>query len=376
MASRFFRPSRLIAVALVIAAAAWIISGHLGDRSRDTTPAATPAENAQAPIPVQRVSVATAVREQHTRTIVLSCVTQADHRAQATARGAGTIVDLSVSRGSHVTSNEVIATISDEGRASAVVQAQALLDQRQSEYDSNKRLIDTGVSPRNDLASLDAAVKAAQAALAAAQAEADRSLVRAPIEGIVNSVPMQIGQAVQAGAEVAEVVDPDPMLAVGNVSEARRSELKVGQDAEVRLIDGTKVEGLVDFVSLSADTATRTYPVEVKFANPTANVPDGVTCEMTVTLTPIDATPVPRSALIFSDDGHLGVRVADSDNKVKFMPIDVVEDGLDNLWVTGLPDAARVIVVGQDFVKDGDPVEAVAASASNASATTPAVPPT
>ena len=372
MASRFFRPSRLIAVALVAAAAVWIVSGHLGQRSETAAPA-TPAETAEAPIPVQKVSVATAVREQHTRTSVLSCVTQADHRAQATARGAGTIVDLSVTRGSHVTSNQVIATISDEGRASAVAQAQALLDQRQSEYDSNKRLIDTGVSPRNDLASLDAAVKAAQAALAAAQAEADRSLVRAPIEGIVNSVPMQIGQAVQAGAEVAEVVDPDPMLAVGNVSEARRSSLKAGQTAEVRLIDGTKVEGIVDFVSLSADTATRTYPVEVKFANPSASVPDGVTCEMTVTLQPIDATPVPRSALVFSDDGHLGVRIAGTDNTAKFLPIEVVEDGLDNLWVTGLPDETRVIVVGQDFVKDGDPVEAVAASAAPA---TTAVPPT
>jgi multidrug efflux system membrane fusion protein len=229
------------------------------------------------------------------------------------------------------------------------------------------------VSPRNDLASLQAAVKAAQASLAAAQAEQDRALVKAPINGIVNTVPMQVGQAVQAGAEIAEIVDPDPMLAVGNVSEAKRSSVKVGQSAEVRLIDGTKVQGSVDFVSLSADTATRTYPVEVKFANADASVPDGVTCEITVNLAPIDATPVPRSALIFSDDGHLGVRIANSDNKVQFVPIDVVEDGLDNLWVTGLPDETRVIVVGQDFVKDGDPVEAVAASAAPAPS---AVPPT
>jgi multidrug efflux system membrane fusion protein len=375
MASRFLRPSRIIALVLVVAAAAWILLGHGSHTSEQNaqTAAGTPATAAAAPVPIQKVGVATAARESHPRTAVLSCVTQADHRAQATARGAGTITDLSISRGSHVTAGQVVATISDEGRAAAVQQAQALVDQRQSEYDANKRLIDTGVSPRNDLASLQAAVKAAQASLAAAQAEQDRALVKAPINGIVNTVPMQVGQAVQAGAEIAEIVDPDPMLAVGNVSEARRSSVKVGQSAEVRLIDGTKVQGTVDFVSLSADTATRTYPVEVKFANANASVPDGVTCELTVNLQPIDATPVPRSALIFSDDGRLGVRIANSDNKAQFVPIDIVEDGLDNLWVTGLPDETRVIVVGQDFVKDGDPVEAVAASAAS---TPTAMPPT
>jgi multidrug efflux system membrane fusion protein len=178
----------------------------------------------------------------------------------------------------------------------------------------------------------------------------------------------------QIGAEVAEVIDPDPMLAVGAVSEARRTSLEVGQTAEIRFIDGTHVTGTVDFVGLSADKATRTYPVEAKMQNASAEIADGVTCEMTVMLEPIEATPVPRSALVFSDDGRLGVRIANSENKAMFMPIEVVEDGRESVWVTGLKDETRVIVVGQDFVKDGDPIEAVAASATPAS--TEAVPPT
>jgi membrane fusion protein, multidrug efflux system len=162
------------------------------------------------------------------------------------------------------------------------------------------------------------------------------------------------------------------MLAVGAVSEARRASLLVGQSADVRFIDGTKASGTVDFVGLSADKATRTYPVEAKLPNPTGVIADGVTCEMTVLLAPIEATPVPRSALIFSDDGRLGVRIAGDDNKAMFKPIEVVEDGRDNVWVTGLDGETRVIVVGQDFVKDGDMIEAVAASASQ----TNTVPPT
>ena len=67
-----------------------------------------------------------------------------------------------------------------------------------------------------------------------------------------------------------------------------------------------------------------------------------------------------RSALTFSSEGKLGVRIIGPDGKVAFMPVAVVEDGLEKLWLAGLPDGARVIVQGQDFVKDGETVEAVA----------------
>jgi hypothetical protein len=43
------------------------------------------------------------------------------------------------------------------------------------------------------------------------------------------------------------------------------------------------------------------------------------------------------------------------------------------VWVSGVAETARVIVVGQDFVKDGDPVQAV--SASEAEASVPSEPP-
>jgi multidrug efflux system membrane fusion protein len=356
----------VIAVALVVLAVVWIVSGRLGHEEPQTATVSTAAGDVAAPepaaVPIQKVAVATATPEQHQRAIVLSCTTRADHRAQATARGAGTVVELNIARGDRVKSGDTVATISDEGRQAAVQQAQAQLDQRMSDYNANKKLIETGDAPRNTLAALEAGVKAAQAQLAAAQAEADRSLVRAPIDGVVDTVPVQVGQSVQVGTEIAEVVDPDPMLAVGAVSESRRASLLVGQSAEVRFIDGKKVSGSVDFVGLSADKATRTYPVEVKMPNPTSEIADGVTCEMTVLLAPIEAAAVPRSALVFSDDGRLGVRIADNDSKAQFVPVSLVDDGLSQVWVTGLNGVARVIVVGQDFVKDGDPVEAVTAA--------------
>ncbi len=119
MASRFFKPSRIVAVALILGAGLWIASGELtkGGAAEEAAQKAETARAAEAQAdPVQKVAVSTATPEKHDRQVVLSCITQADHRAFASARGGGLIVDLKVHRGSAVMAGDVVAVISDEGR--------------------------------------------------------------------------------------------------------------------------------------------------------------------------------------------------------------------------------------------------------------------
>jgi multidrug efflux system membrane fusion protein len=373
MASAIFKPSRILAVVLVAAAGLWVMSGHILPHADEAATEAPKTPATAAPEgPVQKVSVATVASQTHAREVILSCVTEADQRASATARGAGIIDALKVERGSAVRAGDVVAQLSDEGRVASLKQAQALLEQRQAEFKANKQLIDKGDAPRNNLPALAAGVAAAEAAVSAAQAEVDKATIHSPVDGIVDSVPVKVGQAVQVGTDIADIVGPDPMLAIGAVSEARRGQLKIGQAATIRFIDNTTVTGTVSFIGLSGDKATRTYRVEANFPNPDAAVADGVTCEMSVTLDPVVATSVPRSALVFSDAGVLGVRIADGKSQVRFMPVKLVDDERQVVWVTGLENTARVIVVGQDFVKEGDSVEAVSAAQAETKTEPPA----
>jgi multidrug efflux system membrane fusion protein len=359
MASGFFKPSRIVSVVILLAAAGWIASGMLNPSPEETAAVEAVATPEAPSIPVLKVTVAPGVPQDHRRQILLSCTTEADDSSVAVARANGIITTLDVARGDRVAANQTIATLSDEGRSAAVLQAQALLDQRVAEYEANRALIDRGQAPRNQLPALEAAVAAARAAVAAAEAEADRSIIRSPISGLVETVPVQIGQAIQPGAEIAAIVDPDPMLAVGAISERERGNVRVGQAARIRFIDGTTRTGTINYVGVSADRATRTYPVQATMANTDNAIGDGVTCEMTVETDAIVAVSVPRSALVFSDAGGLGVRVVDTDSRARFMPIAIVDDALDSVWVTGIDGPQRIIVVGQDFVRDGDQVEAV-----------------
>ncbi len=90
-------------------------------------------------------------------------------------------------------------------------------------------------------------------------------------------------------------------------------------------------------------------------------------------LAPVPATRIPRSALTFSSAGDIGVRTVGDDDIVGFVAVSVVEDEQTYMWVGGIPDGARVIVQGQDFVREGQKVEPVTAAELTATATSSAV---
>ena len=56
------------------------------------------------------------------------------------------------------------------------------------------------------------------------------------------------------------------------------------------------------------------------------------------------------------------MRTVDARDKVGFIRVTVIEDDQTFMWVAGVPDGARVIVQGQDFVREGQQVEPVAAA--------------
>ena len=350
--------SRLAGILIVIAASLWIGSGVLG-RTEAPERAAVQAE---APEQLFRVAVLTETAEQHARAFVLSGRTEADNRASAVARTAGSIVDLRVRRGDRVSEGDVVAVLSDEAREAQVAQAEALVQQRRSSLEAKLQLIERGLVPANEKSQLEADLAAAEAALAAAEAERERGQIRAPLSGVVSDVPVTTGQALQPNATVAEIVALHPMLAVVEAAERQLGSIEIGDSASVRLVTGESTEGIVRFVSPTASDGTRTYRIDVEVENADGTIPDGITAEVELRLAPVQAVQIPRSALTFSAEGELSVRTAGAGGVVASVPVRIVEDSRDQVWVSGPQSGDRIIVQGQDFVKDGQVVEAVETS--------------
>lgn len=361
------KASRVTAVGLVAAAALWVLSGHLiPHETAESRAAIRPgeAENEK----LFRVAVTETSIVPHSRKLVLSGRTEADRKVALTARTGGVLTELKVKRGQQVKKGEVIAILSDDAREAQVAQARALFNQRRTELEARRKLIEQGTLPRLEGVNLESQFKAAEAGLAAAEAERDRGVVRAPWDGVITDVPAEVGGAAfsMAGKEVATMVALDPMLAVVEIAERKLAGINVGDKAKVRLVTGQVAEGRIRFVSKSASQTTRTYRVEAELKNADGAIPDGITAEVSVQLAPVPLTRLARSALTFSSGGDLGVRAVGDDGKVLFHRVSVHEDEQIYLWLDGIPNGARVIVQGQDFVREGQRVEAVPAQASTA----------
>ena len=206
------------------------------------------------------------------------------------------------------------------------------------------------------ITSAEAGIEAARAAVAAAEREIARLKITAPFSGLLESDTAELGTLMQAGSPCATIIQLDPIKLVGFVPEANVSQISVGSMAGALLATGEDVSGEVTFLSRSADPLTRTFRVEVRVPNPDLSIRDGQTAEILIQSEGRTAHLLPASSLTLDNDGNIGIRAVDADNIARFMPVTILRDTVDGMWVAGLPEQVNVIVVGQEYVIDGVPV--------------------
>ncbi len=212
----------------------------------------------------------------------------------------------------------------------------------------------SGVASSNSgVETTSAGIQSAQAGVASAEREIDRLTINAPFAGLLESDAAETGSLLQPGALCATVIQLDPIKLVGFVPEIDVSRVQVGVPAGARLATGEEVAGVVTFLARSADPTTRTFRVEVQVPNTDLAIRDGQTAEIIISTDGEAAHLLPLSSLTLDNDGNLGVRTVDETSHVVFTGIEVVRDTTDGIWVTGLPPAVDVIVVGQEYVVDG-----------------------
>ena len=188
--------------------------------------------------------------------------------------------------------------------------------------------------------------------------------IRAPYDGIVQDRPVNIGDLLERGGVCADVLDPDPLLIVGHVTEGEVTLVKPGGKAAVEFATGTQAEGEITFISHAADATTRTYKIEVSIPNSDHQLRDGLSADILIALDSTLAHRVSPALLALDDEGLLGIRILDDEDRVHFVNVDIISDTQEGIWISGLPDRIRLITLGQGLVFEGQRVDAVDAVAA------------
>jgi multidrug efflux system membrane fusion protein len=351
--------------AFVVAAlfVAWLFSGQLGnEEARQPAPSlaqsrdAMLAEAQDAPVRVRARLVAA---EEQTEDLVVRGRTEADRSVVVRAETSGRVVELPVEKGDRVEAGALLCRIAVDTREARLEEMRQAVAQASIEFDGARKLRERGLQSETAIAAAEARLAAARADLAQMQLDLERTYVRAPFAGVVEERPVEMGDLLQAGGACATVVDPDPMMLVGQVAEREVGRLVPGEAGFGRLVTGDTVAGTVAFVANTAAPTTRTFRVEVAVPNADGALRDGITTEIRIPVERFLAHRIPSSIIALDDAGELGVRILDADDRVQFVNVRIVKDEPDAIWVRGLPDPARIITVGQELVTPGQQVEAV-----------------
>lgn len=357
------RKSIITAIILAVIGVGWIASGQFGgDESADAArgidgPIASDGEKPEkAPM---RVRVADLEAVMRIERVDVTGRTEASRKVQIRAETEGQVREVLRQRGDTVAQGTPIARLRLDDRTAKLAEAKAALRQREIEFTAAQTLKEKGFRSETEQAAAQARLDAAQAVVEQMEIDIARTTFRAPFDGVIDAGHVELGDYVRVGDIAATVVDLDPVLVVGNVSERQVNSLAEGMPGTATLIDGTSLDGIIRFVAPVAEPTTRTYRVEMEIANPDGAIRDGITARMKVPVSEADAHFVTPSTLTLNDDGVVGVKLVTPDNRVAFEPVDIIADEPGGIWLGGLPRNIRLITVGQEFVLDGERVDPV-----------------
>ncbi len=299
----------------------------------------------------------------------------------------GTIWQLCVNEGQSVSKGQTLFIIDQVPYKAAlqtaeanVAAAEASVATAQLTYDSKKELFARNVVSQFDLSTAENNLLTAKAQLA--QAEAQRvnaannlsyTVVKAPSNGVVGTLPYRVGALVSASMPqpLTTVSDNSTMYVYFSMNEnqllnlTRRygsieATLKSMPDVQLQLNDGSiyDLKGRVESISGVIDTSTGSVSLRAAFPNPNGLLHSGGSGNVILTSSFKDCIVVPQSATFEIQDKVFTYKVMDG--KATSAPIDVesISNGKEYIVKSGLVPGDVIVTEGVGLMREGTPIRA------------------
>lgn len=330
-----------------------------------------PLANAQAPPPTLVETAAIEEREFHHR-LTLVGRTEARAESRIVAEVAGRVDSVDAAEGRRVRRGDVLVTIDCrrialdlEAKTAEAAQARADAELAAKDLGRARDLVATEVFPERNLD--DAVAAAARTAERHRQLEAERRRleldlddcqIRAPYDGFTVRKLVDVGEWVDPGAPVYEMVDLGVVQVNVDLPERHFGQLELGSPVAIAVAgDGAEVEGQVAGIAPRASEATHTFPVMISVPNPEGRLASGMLVRATLTLrNTFRSLAVSKDAVV--RDGDRTVVYTVDGGKVVEVPVRT--RGRLAAWEAiegdGLAPGQRVVVRGNERLVPGSPV--------------------
>ena len=310
---------------------------------------------------------------------------QPERKADLRAEVSAVVLQVLKENGDAVRKGDVLirmdqTTIQDNLRSAednARNTAQAL-DQAERNVQRLKTLRASGMTSLQALDDAEVRRNAAQSELSASKARAaqarqqlERTVVRAPFDGVVSDRKASAGDTASIGKELLKVIDPTSMRFAGRVSADKISQVSVGQTVGFRIngYAGQEFRGKVTRVDPSANDITRQVEVLVSFSDATQPRVSGLYAEGTIESNNVQALTLPESVLVKVGDKTSVWRVKNNTLSQVNLTVGARDPRPGNYEVrSGLSEGDIILRSPSSNFKEGQSAELVAAKPPTAAA--------
>jgi RND family efflux transporter MFP subunit len=274
-------------------------------------------------------------------------------------------VTMLVDRGTRVRQGEPVATIDAEEAESAVEQAQAQFELAQDRFERQQPLYRDSVISALEFEQVRSERNQAQAALQQAQTRLDNATLEAPFNGTIEERYLEVGEQAAPGTQLARLVNTRRVKVTAGIPERYANDIRRGTPVQldVRRYDAGVRTAEVSFVGNTIDPESRTFPIEVTVSNEDRTLKPEMGVKLRVTRAVLDSTIViPRTAVLRDETGTHVYVVDRSDTTAVARNRDIAlgpETGGRVVADSGLAAGDEVIIVGQNNVSPGAPLEIV-----------------
>ncbi|MBT5715232.1 efflux RND transporter periplasmic adaptor subunit, partial [Candidatus Poribacteria bacterium] len=244
---------------------------------------------------------------------------------------------------------------------SDIAMAAAQVEQARAGDTTARSLVDAK-SWEAEITAASAAVTQAEASLALAEKRLDDAFIKAPIAGTIARRSVDPGDMANPAAPILDIVQMDTVRATVRVLEADLADLAVGGPAGVLLQTlPSAVAASISRISPTVDSASRTAEVEIEMSNADGAARPGMFARVSF---PIDvrrnAILLPRDTVVQGSAGDGAYVYAVSNGRARRAP---VEQGLTNggsvQVIAGVDAGVEVVYSGRQSLREGDFVKVV-----------------
>lgn len=222
------------------------------------------------------------------------------------------------------------------------------------------KIAETG-STAEEIKNLQAQVDQAKASLDSAELNLSRTMVKAPIAGVISSLDIEVGEQTTTSSAVLTISQLDKIRIKAYVSQSTVNKLKTGDLVNIYLaaIDKT-FGGKIKSISPVADESKKSFPLEIVVENPEQLIKAGMYAEVKLRSSQVvGELVIPQSAII-EEDGNKYLYIVNDDNRAERIKVETGLSSADEIVIlSGLTEGERVVVTGAEFLKDGTSVKIV-----------------